>query len=687
MNNIDDFLALLKNVKVRGKDQWQSDCPCLDHKTVQKHLSIAIKDSAILVKCFGPHSSEDIVRALNLTLSDLFISQDNLPTNIAKKIVAEYSYQDENGLELFQVVRFVPKRFAQRHRNGSGEWAWNLDGVRRVLYHLPEVIKTSALYLVEGERDTDNLRALGLVATTSPGGAQNWRPEYAAFLAGKNITLIPDMDGHGLDYARDIARDLEGKAQLSVILLPKPAKDISDWLAAGGDVKALPGMAQGIGALFAIKSEDVGPEIIARGRVYTYTWASEHIVITVDRIAEERHIISSEVEVSRGNVERHSRLGRARINLLSTQGRGSLVKYLSTREPGLAHAWDGMVQTACDETVDRFRQGDEAVELWTPETIPPQQEYLLWPLLPLGQPTLMFGEGESGKSYLALFCYVAARTGWLNNPMGLKVGEGESAIINALYLDWETTEAEIMSRMWRIKEGAPKRGILPITYRNCRRPLAGDIDAIQRMIIQHQADFLIVDSGAPACGGDINAPQPVEEFFGALRELKGYIYEHVTTLILGHTSKDQLTKRKTPFGSVFWFNYARAVWEAKRSEAHGDILKVTLACRKANNSRRPDPLGFELTWTGEGVTIGRVEVIDSPDNPDDVGAELSILQALNAAGACTTARLVTLVGKPDNAIRVYLGRLADKGLVSQAGREGKAIIWKAFVPGADNADA
>jgi len=45
------------------------------------------------------------------------------------------------------------------------------------------------VHLVEGEKDVDNLRATGLVATTSPGGANNWRPEYAQYLQNKHVVV------------------------------------------------------------------------------------------------------------------------------------------------------------------------------------------------------------------------------------------------------------------------------------------------------------------------------------------------------------------------------------------------------------------------------------------------------------------------------------------------------------------
>src|SRR5262249_8439441 len=89
-------------------------------------------------------------------------------------IVATYDYADETGKLLFQTVRYYHKNFAQRRPDGNGGWIWNLEGVRRVLYRLPEVTAAQTVCIAEGEKDAENLRTLGFVATTNPMGAGKW---------------------------------------------------------------------------------------------------------------------------------------------------------------------------------------------------------------------------------------------------------------------------------------------------------------------------------------------------------------------------------------------------------------------------------------------------------------------------------------------------------------------------------
>jgi hypothetical protein len=162
-----------------------------------------------------------------------------------RKIVATYGYQDQNGQLLFQVVRFDPKDFRQRRPNGRGEWIWNLDGVDRVLYRLPELLRAAAyatVYVVEGEKDCDSLHKRGLTATTNPGGAGKWLPSMSGHLRDRSVVILPDNDEAGAKHAGDVAQALQGIAKsVRVLRLPGlPDKgDVSDWLAAGGTAEEL----------------------------------------------------------------------------------------------------------------------------------------------------------------------------------------------------------------------------------------------------------------------------------------------------------------------------------------------------------------------------------------------------------------------------------------------------------------
>jgi putative DNA primase/helicase len=154
-----------------------------------------------------------------------------------REVVAGYAYTDAGGRLLYEVLRLRPKAFSCRRPDGAGGWLWNLQGVERVLYRLPEVCAAVAadeiVFFVEGEKDADAIAALGFPATTHAGGAGKWRPEYALALRGARVVVVPDNDEPGRRHAEAVLDALRPHAARACRLeLPGlPAKgDFSDWL-------------------------------------------------------------------------------------------------------------------------------------------------------------------------------------------------------------------------------------------------------------------------------------------------------------------------------------------------------------------------------------------------------------------------------------------------------------------------
>jgi hypothetical protein len=170
-----------------------------------------------------------------------------------RPITATFDYPDEHGEVLFQSVKFADSlepRFMQRHPDGQGGWKWGIAGVRRILYRLPELVAAVAdkqtIYLVEGEKDVESLRGLGLTATTNPLGAGKWLDEYSETLRNADVIIIGDNDAPGLKHVEKVAASLHDIAKrVRVLDLAKhwsqcPHKgDISDWFAAGGSADQL----------------------------------------------------------------------------------------------------------------------------------------------------------------------------------------------------------------------------------------------------------------------------------------------------------------------------------------------------------------------------------------------------------------------------------------------------------------
>lgn len=145
-----------------------------------------------------------------------------------------YSYRDELGKEAYQVVRLIPKSFRQRHWK-DGEWVWNMEGVQRVLYRLPQVKNAETVWVVEGEKDAENLTTLGFCATCNVGGAKKWLDSYSDSLAGKHVVLCGDNDKAGQEHIDVVQESVAGKVKTTrQIKIPSPFKDVSDFIVSFG---------------------------------------------------------------------------------------------------------------------------------------------------------------------------------------------------------------------------------------------------------------------------------------------------------------------------------------------------------------------------------------------------------------------------------------------------------------------
>jgi hypothetical protein len=161
------------------------------------------------------------------------------PRQPAARIVATYDYTAADGAVVYQAVRLDPKDFRRRRPDGHGGWIWNLDGVQRVPYHLPELLAhvDRDVIWVEGERDADRLAAIDVLATTTIGGASSYRRAYREhFRNRRRVVVIPDNDADGRAYAAAVATSLIAVgAGVRMLELPGLAAkgDVSDWLDAG----------------------------------------------------------------------------------------------------------------------------------------------------------------------------------------------------------------------------------------------------------------------------------------------------------------------------------------------------------------------------------------------------------------------------------------------------------------------
>jgi hypothetical protein len=222
-------------------------CPAHDDRIPSLSVSQG-DDGRILLHCHAGCPTDVILERLGLTYGDL--CGDGPRPAEKKEMVETYDYRAPNGTVLYQVVRFEPKDFRQRRPDGSGGWVWHqvFDGVKRVLYRLPELLEANPerwVFIVEGEKSANRLADLGLVVTTNSGGAGKWHlggAEYIEPLRNRNVAILPDNDPPGQEHANHVASSLIGVAsRVRIVELPGVSLggDICTWLDNGGTLGGL----------------------------------------------------------------------------------------------------------------------------------------------------------------------------------------------------------------------------------------------------------------------------------------------------------------------------------------------------------------------------------------------------------------------------------------------------------------
>jgi 5S rRNA maturation endonuclease (ribonuclease M5) len=234
-------LSRLEGVKPTPNG-WEARCPA--HEDDRPSLSVSIGEKrAVVFNCHATCSQDDVLAALGLTWDQLRGGDDGersrgewTPLGAAEAV---YSYCDESGGLLFQVVRAPGKKFIQRvpDKSARSGWRYQLGQVRKVPYRLQRVIRGVAecqmIYICEGEKDVHALEAAGQIATCNPGGAGKWKDEYSKFLRDAFVIIVADKDDPGYAHARLVAESLHGIAAAVEIREALVGKDAADHLASG----------------------------------------------------------------------------------------------------------------------------------------------------------------------------------------------------------------------------------------------------------------------------------------------------------------------------------------------------------------------------------------------------------------------------------------------------------------------
>jgi hypothetical protein len=324
---------------------------------------------------------------------------------------------------------------------------------------------------------------------------------------------------------------------------------------------------------------------------YTVVWPQLQIQAELSRFKVNSDLeLKAEVTFSSQKPDAPGHLRRRRVNLSNPNP--GYIKSLREKEDSLP--WADIVEQMAVAITDVYRSGSPEIEMLGQIPAAPAGHWLIKPLVQVGHPTIIYGTGAAGKSWFGQYLSVLAHEGL--NASGLEISEPSPV----LYLDWETDQYEIGSRLAMIRKGLglPHSSETGVIYKSMTQGLADDIAEVSNIVHRRQIRLVVIDSLGMA-GSGAGEPESAEvaiKIFTAIRGLQDTNNEHITTLGIDHTNKQDML-----FGSVFKQRMARMIFHVKQSQRSGDTgFEFALFHEKANNAPYLSPMGWSLEFDNSG---------------------------------------------------------------------------------------
>ncbi|MCA9466486.1 MAG: AAA family ATPase [Nitrospira sp.] len=408
------------------------------------------------------------------------------------------------------------------------------------------------------------------------------------------------------------------------------------------------------------------PEIKRIGQALKISWERYGASLIFDRMVEKSDGVHAEIQpvINGCNSAIPSRLTPSKVNLHSTRARGDLTRRFTEIFKQLKHSIpaDHFVDQSIHWAIHTFRQGEPATLLDEVTCI--SKPFILRPIVLEGLPSIVFALAAKGKSLFGLFACLLAETG---QSLG---GLTASRAHQTAFLDWELDSSVQGYRKRQILEAHPNLRTAGPLYRRMYRPLADDLPNVAKIIEEHGIGFVVIDSLAPAAGGDQIGAEGAIRFFEALRVLG------IGCLILAHAPKpNENTKSKSIYGSIFFHNLARSVWEVETmQEPDSDEIRMGFFHRKNNLGRLHAPVGLKLVFPpedqdGGGLQFSSYDLSYDPELSKALPLRKQIATALEC-GRMTVGKLAEVLDVEKAKIRARLNDGRGKYFIQFPGKNG-----------------
>lgn len=424
---------------------------------------------------------------------------------------------------------------------------------------------------------------------------------------------------------------------------------------------------------------------------YQFDWEDPAVTVRVERIHSERDGLKGDLQIVSGVKPRDGILVDAVFNMSSQPTRNSMAKHLKEREESID--WTLLLEMVCLMTKQKWREGSPVYDLAKVD-LSADPPYLLYPLILEGASTVLFADGGSGKSMVAI-------------AAGLSIAGGYDVIEGmhprrkgpVIYFDWEWDKESHAERLAAVCAGIGWNHI-PEGMIHYQRMTASLLDSLPQMryrVAETGAIACIVDSLGFARGGEPNSADLTTRVFSGLRTLG------IPALVLDHVAKGDPQSTHS-FGSAYTFNSARMMWRIDVAKEEGmDNFYMAFVNTKSNRKIQKGrgynvnvvtdeeekllSVAFQSTdWrdlveqglkkTGTPLIQQLVELIEANRSAGNPTHEHDLFLALQASGSKVSEAVVraTLYGEQKRPDRRVLKVDRNWGLAAVHDPDGEGVV-------------
>lgn len=281
-------------------------------------------------------------------------------------------------------------------------------------------------------------------------------------------------------------------------------------------------------------------------------------------------------------------IGSSKVEMSDSASRYKVAQELASHNGAQSSIWADALLGAW-HSLDQAHQDDAEKFTLTSlenEEEPGPLEFVWNPLMPVGFPSNVYGDGGASKSTMMMGLAVCITQGI---PfLGMPTAKG-----SVCYLDWELDEPTFLRRLYAICRGMGlDRPPADLYYSRLTEPLAYHLPSIIEQCHDLDPTLVIVDSLGPAASADPNDAEAFIKIMQQLRKLER------TSAVVDHQSKasGQSYRTKRAIGSGYKGFLVRGGVQLELAENVPGRSSIVLRHSKHNFTYAHEPVGVHIHY-------------------------------------------------------------------------------------------